>query len=223
MRMKKKIITIDGAASSGKSSVSRGLSETLGWKWLSTGVFYRGVSSAGRAEGLQSEAEWRDFIQSGDWEVRLSPQKTLFFHKNRDITDRLYSREADEAASFFSGKTAFRKLLIPFQRRVWEQEGALIAEGRDCGTVLFPDAPLKVFLSAKPHIRAERRAKDRNSSDKEILKDQKARDRRDKTRKFAPLKQPESALVIDTSACSLKEVLGRIQKQAGSLFDCANN
>ena len=213
-----KIITIDGAASSGKSFVSRKLSQKLGWQWLSTGVFYRGIACVGHLENFQKEKDWLDFIQSGDWEVRLSTQKSLFFYKDCDITEQLYMREIDELSSLFSGKTEFRKALIPFQRRVLEKEGALIAEGRDCGTVLFPKAPLKVFLLASSQIRAERRARDRNSNQTEILKDQKIRDRRDKSRRFAPLKQPKDSLVIDTGVRSPEEILSQIQERAFALF-----
>lgn len=213
-----KIITIDGAASSGKSFVSRKLSQKLGWQWLSTGVFYRGIACVGHLENFKREKDWLDFIQSEDWEVRLSAQKSLFFYKGRNITERLYMREIDELSSLFSGKTEFRKALIPFQRRVLEKEGALIAEGRDCGTVLFPKAPLKVFLLASSQIRAERRARDRNSDQTEILKDQKIRDGRDKSRHFAPLKQPKDSLVIDTGVRSPEEILSQIQERAFALF-----
>lgn len=213
-----KIITIDGAASSGKSFVSRKLSQKMGWQWLSTGVFYRGIAYVGHLEKFQKEKDWLDFIQSEDWKVRLSLQKSLFVYKGHDITEQLYRRDIDELSSLFSGKTAFRKALIPFQRDILEREEALIAEGRDCGTVLFPEAPLKVFLLASSQIRAERRARDRNSGEKEILKDQKIRDRRDKNRHFAPLRQPKDSLVIDTGVRSPEEIVKQIQEKAFSLF-----
>ena len=213
-----KVITIDGAASSGKSSLSRELSEKLGWKWLSTGVFYRGMAFVGNREGFHTEKDYMNLIQSETWEVRISFPKSLFFYKGEDITDELYHRKVDELSSLFSGKTIFRKALIPFQRDIFKKEGALIAEGRDCGTVLFPKAPLKIFLLADDQIRAERRAKDRNSEKKDILKEQKSRDKRDKTRLFAPLKRPEGSLIINTGKYSLEEILAQIHKKALQVF-----
>ena len=213
-----KIITIDGAASSGKSFVSRKLSQKMGWRWLSTGVFYRGIAYVGYLEKFQKEKEWLNFIQFGEWEVQLAFQKSLFFYKGRNITEQLYKRKIDELSSLFSGKTIFRKALISFQRDVLKREGALIAEGRDCGTVLFPKAPLKVFLLASSQIRAERRAKDRNSEKADILKDQKIRDRRDKNRHFAPLRKPKGSLVIDTGVHSPEEIVKHIQEKAVPLF-----
>ena len=212
------MITIDGAASSGKSSLSRELARKLGWQWLSTGVFYRGIACVGFLEGFEKEKEYLDFIQSGLWEVKLSLKKTLFLYKNRDITKQLYQRKIDELSSLFSGKTPFRKALLSFQREMLEKEGSLIAEGRDCGTVLFPQAPLKIFLQADDKIRAERRAKDRNSKQKNILKDQKSRDKRDRTRLFAPLKKPKDSLLIDTGKYSLKEILDQVHRKALLLF-----
>ena len=160
------MITIDGAASSGKSSLSRELSRKLGWKWLSSGVFYRGIACVGFMEGFSKEREYLDFIRSGLWEVKLSLKKSLFFYKGQDITNRLYERKIDELSSLFSGQTVFRKAILPFQREMLKKEGSLIAEGRDCGTVVFPKAPLKIFLQADDRIRAERRARDRNSKKK---------------------------------------------------------
>ena len=213
-----KIITIDGAASSGKSSLSRKLAYKLRWKWLSTGVFYRGIACVGLLEGFQEEKDYLNFIHSQEWQIKLSLQNTLFFYKDRDITDQLYQRQIDERSSLFSGKTVFRKALIPFQRDVFKKEKTLIAEGRDCGTVIFPQAPLKIFLLANDQIRAERRAKDRNSKKTDILKEQKDRDKRDKTRKFAPLKEPKGSLIIDTGQHNLEEILDQVYKKALSLF-----
>ena len=213
-----KIITIDGAASSGKSSLSRELAQKLGWKWLSTGVFYRGIACVGLLEKFQREKDYLDFIHSREWQVKLSLQNTLFFYKDCDITDQLYQRKIDEQSSLFSCKTVFRKALIPFQRSIFETQGALIAEGRDCGTVIFPQAPLKIFLLANDQIRAERRAKDRHSKKMDILKEQENRDKRDETRDFAPLKQPQDSLIVDTGQHTLEEILAQMYKKALSLF-----
>lgn len=210
----KKIITIDGAACSGKSSLSRELSKKLGWPWLSTGVFYRGIACAGHKEDLKEEKDWLTLIRSNKWEVRLSQKQSLFFYKGKDITDQLYQRQTDELASLFSCNTIFRKALLDFQRDVFKRTGSLITEGRDCGTVLFPNAPLKIFLMAGDHIRAERRARDRKTNTERVLKDQKYRDLRDQRREFAPLKQPEGSLAFDTGKHSLDEILNKIHKEA---------
>ena len=221
MASPKKIITIDGFASSGKSTLSRELAKKLQWKWLSTGVIYRGIALVGSEQGFQDE-DYLNFASSKDWQILLEDEATRFFYKNEDITPRLYTLDVDEKASLFSAREDFRKSLISFQRNflfsLKNQEG-LIAEGRDCGTKIFPEASLKIFLKAGEEARAKRRLEDRKlRSISSVLKSQSERDTRDKTRSFAPTLEPEGSFVIDTDKNSLEEMLEKALQKALETF-----
>ena len=214
-----KVITIDGLASSGKSTLSQLLAQKLNWSWLSTGVLYRGMAYVGFKEQF-NETEYLQFFQSGKWHIELTDLKSLFFYKGKDISSQLYAEEVDDQASLFSSKTVFRKALIPFQRAFYkaQSEQGLILEGRDCGTVLFPSAPLKIFLSAGEQTRAERRAKDRNQEKEAVFEAQKKRDKRDQNRFFAPLIPPENSWHLDTSQYNSEELAGFIYEKAQNIF-----
>ena len=215
----KKIITIDGLASSGKSTLSRLLSKKLNWPWLSTGVLYRGMAFVGKKENF-SEEDYFAFFKSKDWRMEADLSQSLFFYKGRDISPELYKEEIDEKASLFSAKTSFREALIPFQRSFYrpDSDKGLILEGRDCGTVLFPEAPLKIFLTAGEAVRAKRRAGDRNQARESALEAQKKRDERDKGRPFAPLVRPDKSLCLDSSGKSPEELRDIIYKTAQKIF-----
>ncbi len=215
----KKIITIDGLSASGKSSLSRNLAKKLGWRWLSTGVIYRGLAYISHKERL-TEAESLSFISSGNWEVRLSPSKTAFIYKGENITEKIYEEKTDERASFFSANKAFRKALIPFQRGFFDpkSEKGLILEGRDCGSVIFPDAPLKVFLEAGENQRAERRARERSQKKGQILKAQKERDKRDRGRDFAPALRPKGSILLNSESQGPEEIADIVYSEAQKRF-----
>ena len=214
-----KIITIDGLASSGKSTLSRLLSKKLNWPWLSTGVLYRGMAYVGFKNNF-TEKDYFDFFSSKNWHMELSEKGSFFFYKGKNISSKLYSEEIDNQSSLFSAQASFRKALIPFQRAFYcpDSEKGLILEGRDCGTVLFPAAPLKVFLSAKEDTRAQRRATDRNQSEKLVSQAQKIRDERDKSRSFAPLIKPKEALHLDSSIRSPEDLVDSVYKEAKKIF-----
>lgn len=214
-----KVITIDGSASSGKSTLSRLLARKLNWSWLSTGVFYRGMAYVGFKEQF-NEQDYLQFFESGDWHIELTDLKSLFFYKGEDISSKLYKEEIDDQASLFSSNAVFRKALIPFQRKFYKDhsEEGLILEGRDCGTILFPSAPLKIFLQAGEKTRAKRRAKDRNQEQKLIFQAQKIRDERDQNRAFAPLVQPENSLCLDSSQKTPEELAELVYKKAQQIF-----
>ncbi len=214
-----KAITIDGPASSGKSSLSRLLSKKLNWPWWSTGVLYRGLAYVGFKENLSPQG-YLHFFQSKNWHIHLTDSKSLFFYKGRDISSKLDKGEMDERASLFSSNPLFRKALIPVQKQFFQPylKKGIIMEGRDCGTVLCPSAPLKVFLSASSIERAKRRAKDRNQDQSTVFQAQKIRDKRDQNRPFAPLIPPKNALCLDSSKKSAMELSFLVYKKAQSLF-----
>lgn len=212
-----KLITVDGLASSGKSTLSQKLSEKLDWPWFSTGVLYRGMAYVGLKESFKEE-DYFAFFNSKVWKIKLTSLKTLFFYKGQDITGELYSEEIDEKASYFSASTDYRKALISYQRSFYKKEKGLILEGRDCGTILFPLAPLKIFLTAPESQRVERRAKERNKSSSFIFESQKERDHRDQTRSFAPSVIPEGALILNSADYNPQELVDIVYKKAQTLF-----
>lgn len=214
-----KIITIDGLASSGKSTLARLVAKKLNWSWLSTGVLYRGMAYVGCKEHF-TEQDYLNFFKSKNWHIELTDSKSLFFYKEKNISFKLYKEEIDDQASLFSAKTVFRKALIPLQRNFYKPHSkrGLILEGRDCGTVIFPSAPLKVFLSASENVRAKRRAKDRDQTQNIVLQAQKKRDQRDQTRSFAPLARPKNSIYLDSSEKKSKELTDFVYEKAKKIF-----
>ena len=214
------LITVDGPSASGKSSLSQSLAEKLSWKWLSTGVFYRGLARLSLHRKVKKEKEIAKLIDAEDWRVLLSDEQTLFLHEGKDITKSVYTEEVDDLASRLAGFPLIRKALLPYQRKCFDKNspGGLVAEGRDCGTVVFPFAELKIYLTAEDNIRAARRAGQRGSSVDEVMTLQKKRDQQDISRADSPLCQPKGAFIIDTGACNFKEMVEKAYKKSHSLF-----
>ncbi len=214
-----KIITIDGLASSGKSALSRRLAKKLNWRWLSTGAIYRGLAYVGFKEKF-NERDYLRFFQSKNWHIQLTEEKSLFFYKGKNISSQLYKEEIDDQASLFSSKALFRKALIPIQRGFYDPHSkkGLILEGRDCGSVLFPSAPLKIFLKAGEEVRAQRRAKDRNQEREAVFQAQQKRDKRDQTRNFAPLIRPKNSICLNSGAKNAEELADFVYKKAQKIF-----
>lgn len=208
------VVTIDGPAASGKSSVSRELAKRLGWSWVSTGAFYRGLAFAAiqlniSLDDVQSLA---DLCDSPVWSVRMSPEKTLVYFKDQEVTDQIAHEDVGAFASRVSFYPDVRKALLEAQRRCSNNVPGLVAEGRDCGTVVFPDATAKVFLTASSENRAARRAAEHGADAAEIEKAQKLRDQQDSTRKAAPMAIPENAFVVDTTTLNLEQVVQSVEK-----------
>lgn len=218
-----RVITVDGFASSGKSTLSRLLAKKLDWPWFSTGVLYRGMAYVERERNLQ-RTEILKFVHSDHWKIHLGGEKTQFFYQGVNVTDQLYMSSIDERASLLSAWTEFRKALIPFQRAFLskDEEGkGLVAEGRDCGTRIFPSAPLKVFLQAGEEVRAKRRSRDRARDQLEIstaFKAQRERDRRDRERDFAPTAIPSGSLVLDSGKNSPEELVQQVYEEVCRIF-----
>ncbi len=206
------VVTIDGPAASGKSSVSRGLAQKMGWKWVSTGAFYRGLACVAKDIGVSIEDEKAlvALAESKDWNVVLGDQRTQVFYGKKDMTDQVYTEETGSAASKISHYPLVRKSLLQAQRDCAIGVKGLVAEGRDCGTVVFPNAPIKFFLTAHSENRAVRRAKEEGKSVEETQKAQIIRDRQDSTRQAAPMQVPEGAVVVDTSEMGLNEVIDHV-------------
>ncbi|MEM7645543.1 MAG: (d)CMP kinase [Pseudomonadota bacterium] len=216
--MIQKLVTIDGPAASGKSSVSRLLAAELGWKWVSTGAFYRGLALAALKSGLDVSDEEALVAKAADsiWKVEMTSDYTLVFFDGKDVTDDLAGEEVGGIASKISGLPGVRKALLERQRRCFNQENGLVAEGRDCGTVVFPQATAKLYLTASPALRARRRAEEEGESQSTTLEQQIKRDKQDTERKVSPLTIAEGALKIDTSFLSLEEVVTEALKYVKS-------
>ena len=224
--MSLKVVTIDGPAASGKSSVACKVARKLGWPWLSTGAFYRGLAFVAQKKKipLDSEEQLATLAHDSSWEIRLSPSKTRCFFQSVEITDEIYKEPMGSLASQVSLFPKVRKNLLKAQRKYAESGKGLVAEGRDCGTVIFPQAFIKFFLTAEDKNRALRRAKESGKNLEITLKAQNQRDARDTQRTNAPMKIPVGAYVLDTSYMNLNEVIQEVylhvrQSCADCLYD----
>jgi cytidylate kinase len=206
------LVAIDGPAGSGKSSVAREVAERLGVVNLNTGAAYRAVAFAALREGLDL-GSGRDLSSVAD-SVELSSEGVKI--GGRPVADEeLRSPEVSAAASKVSAVPEVREVLLGVQREAAEEarrEGGAVVEGRDIGTVVLPDAELKVFLSASPEERARRRAvqSGREEELERIRAAMSRRDRQDSERAASPLRPAPDAVVLDTTALSLEEVVDRV-------------
>jgi len=214
------VITIDGPAASGKSSVSRELAKRLGFVWVSTGAFYRGLAYV----ALKKEVDLDDVVavqslcESKEWEIKLTPEKTCVVFQNQDVTDQINHEDVGSFASRISHHQSVRQALLQKQRDCAIGKKGLVAEGRDCGTVVFPSAPVKVYLTASSEFRAQRRALEQGSDLKEVESAQKIRDLQDSSRKAAPLQVPENSLVLDTTHLGLFQVVDEVENYARKML-----
>ena len=207
------VVTIDGPAASGKSSVSRELAKRLNWSWVSTGAFYRGLAfvAAEAQIDLDSEAAVLEIANSANWLVVMAPERTEIHYNGEDVSDRVFSESMGAVASKISQFPKVREALLEPQRQCAERGQSLIAEGRDCGSVVFPQADLKIYLTANERLRAKRRAMQTGEDVKSAQAKTDARDKQDSSRKAAPLAVPADAIVLETSDLDLEQVVDRIQ------------
>jgi cytidylate kinase len=202
---KRIVIAIDGPAAAGKSTLARRLAERLGLVYVDSGAMYRaialwalrlniGLSDMHRLEQLATQA--RIAFVAGAASVLLNDE---------DVTGALRSEAISDAASRISQIPAVRRALVAKQREIGAQT-SIVMEGRDIGSVVFPEADVKIFLDARSDERAERRARELAVPAEEISKEVEERDRRDRTRAEAPLVQAPDAVYLDTTALSIEEV-----------------
>lgn len=212
-----KVLTIDGPSASGKTSVSRELARRLGWKWVSTGAFYRGLAFAAvhLKTDLNDETALSLLAARADlWNVEMNDAETIVYFKGQDVTSQIMAEEIGSIASALSHFPKVRASLLQSQRECQAITEGLVAEGRDCGTVVFPTAEAKVYLTAKQEHRAERRAKEQGLSTEATVEAQSIRDSQDSNRKIAPLSVPEEALVVDTTELSFEQVVAKVESFA---------
>lgn len=208
------IIAIDGPSGAGKSTLGKMLAKKYGLLYIDTGAMYRAVALALIKRGFRpDDAEAAaEVAKSSRIELRGEPGNLRVFLDGEDVTDAIRTREIASAASVVSTISAVRRRMVELQRQIGEASPqGCVLEGRDIGTVVFPGADFKFFLTAKPEARARRRYEEDirrgiNVSYEETLADINARDERDVARTDSPLTIPEDAIVIDTSDMSLEEV-----------------
>lgn len=212
------VITIDGPAASGKSSVSREIAKTLGIPWVSTGAFYRGLAYAALRQNiaLDDREKLSELAMSNDWKVEMTPQKTQVWFGSEDVTELISQEAVGNAASKISHYPEIRQSLLDHQRNCAVGVKGLVAEGRDCGTIIFPRAEVKIYITASAEDRATRRAQELGLDQKELVKQQELRDHQDSTRKVAPLQIPQEALVVDTTEMNFEEVVAKVHQFVAS-------
>jgi cytidylate kinase len=197
------VVAIDGPSASGKGAVAQQVAASLGFHCLESGALYRLVALAGPEEPERTAASMQVDFREG-----------RIFLSGQEVTNQLRAEEIGVRASDLAQRPAVREALL-HRQRAFRRPPGLVAEGRDMGTVVFPDAPLKVFLTASPAVRAQRRYKQLidkgiDANLHALSRDLEQRDARDAARKVAPLAPAPDALLLDTSEKSLDEVVGVI-------------
>jgi cytidylate kinase len=195
------VVAIDGPAGAGKSTVARAVAQALAFTYLDSGAMYRCVGLAASEQHDRPAGEI-----AAEVVIELGERILL---DGRDVTEAIRTPQVSEAASRVAADPAVRTAVVAQQRRL-VADGDWVAEGRDIGTVVAPDAAVKVFLTASPQERARRRAEQLGADVATVLAEQALRDERASTREHSPLETAPGATVLDTTGMSLDEVIGRI-------------
>ena len=209
MKKEDLIITIDGPAGSGKSTIARELATRLGGRRLDTGAMYRAFAFTAVSRGM--EEDLKDLIHlAASFELTVDEGGRLLA-EGVDVTDSIRTHDISSWASKISVIPEVRAALVPIQRRL-ALPGPTVTEGRDQGTVVFPDAPVKFFLTASPEARARRRHEELAAGGtviafERVLADQIERDARDENRAVAPLKPAADAILVDTTEMTIAQVV----------------
>lgn len=199
--MESVLVAIDGPAGAGKSTVARALADRLGYTYLDSGAMYRCVALLWLASPEEPPA-----VLAGGARIELGERILL---DGRDVTETIRAPEVSEAASHVAADPGVRTALVAKQRESIAA-GNWVAEGRDIGSVVAPDAELKVFLTADPHERARRRASELGADPEAVLAEQTLRDERDCTREHSPLAPAPESVTLDTTGLSVGEVVDSI-------------
>ena len=225
------IVAIDGPSGSGKSSIAHAIADRFGLTFLDTGAMYRSVA----AECLRLGVDPEDAEAVAAVEFGASEGGQTVTANGRDVTAEIRTPEVELAVSPVSANPAVREVMVSLQRKVGET-GDVVAEGRDIGTVVFPAADVKVFLTASPEARARRRAVQRSGGnlaqdaaatadpeeERRILADLKRRDDYDSSRATSPLRPADDAVIIDSSEMGFEDVVEKIASLSPALLARAN-
>ena len=204
------VVAIDGPAGAGKSTIAKALAADLGIEYLDTGAMYRGVTFEVLKRGL--EATDVDAVARVAQSVQFVQTRDSLQVNGVDATTAIRSPEVDAAVSHVAANSAVREEMRTRQRQWIADHGGGVVEGRDIGSVVFPDATLKVYLVASPLVRAKRRVAQHGGDVVEIARAIAERDQRDSTRDDSPLRQMPDAVVVDTSERSVAEVIAEIRR-----------
>ena len=204
-----RVIAIDGPAGSGKSTVARHLAERLGLEYLDTGAMYRAVAFAALRRGIDPAET--DMVEQMMGDIEIEVDATSVVVDRVDATIEIRGPEVTRAVSTVAANAGVRRELVARQRSWVARRGGGVIEGRDIGTVVFPDAELKVYLTARPEVRAGRRHKEVSDLDYEqVAADMARRDTLDTTRDIDPLQEAHGATIIDTSDRDVEDILDEL-------------
>jgi cytidylate kinase len=211
------IITLDGPAGSGKSTAARKLAARLGIPYLDTGAMYRVVTLAALEDAidLNDEDALTHTAATADFKLDCGPTHVRVTLRGRDVTEAIRSMRVNERTRFIAASPGVRRVLVRKQQELGRRLGSMVTEGRDQGSVAFPDADFKFFLDAAVEKRAERRLIELQADGEDVTLEQvlanvEERDRTDSQRDVAPLLVPEDAIPIDTTSLSIGQVLDQL-------------
>jgi len=209
-----RIITIDGPAGAGKSTIAKEIAKRFGFTHLDSGAIYRAIGVGCKEVGVNLEDEKAVLGVAKKLQIELKGSKV--FLNGEDITEKIRTPEGGFLASKVAQFKEVREIVVKILREIAKGK-RVVTDGRDAGTYIFPEADLKIYLTASPEERARRRyeeliKKGFNVSYEEILKEVIERDERDKNRKFAPLVIPEGAVIIDTTGKTIEDVLSEVSQ-----------
>jgi cytidylate kinase len=209
------IVTLDGPAGAGKSSAAKALARRLGFEYLDTGAMYRAVTLAVLRAGIDPRDQQRLAQLLAELTLEMPPGRVLM--NGEDVTDEIRSVKVTHASGRVADSSIVRRQLVDLQRARAAGRN-IVCEGRDQGTLVFPDAACKFFLVADPHERARRRQREMAARGElfswdEVLQAQEERDQRDAVRDLAPMVPAADAIILDTTRLSLEEVVDRMEQE----------
>ena len=207
----KPVITLDGPAGAGKSTVARRVAQKLGLRFLDTGAMYRAITWKAAMKGITDPLAIAAMTR--DTEIQVEPDRVIC--DGIDVTRAIREPAVTAAIRHVADSPECRAELVRMQREIGKA-GGLVTEGRDQGSVVFPDAEFKFYVDAPVEVRARRRFEETGGDFEEIRRSIEKRDHEDRTRKAGPLVKPPGALVIDTSGLTLDDVVARILAAVGS-------
>ncbi|HLI80525.1 MAG TPA: (d)CMP kinase [Candidatus Binataceae bacterium] len=223
MKRARPIIAIDGPGGSGKSSVARRLASDLGFTYLNTGAMYRAVAIAFKEAGITpNDVQLEERVALILKSIRIEFHGDRILLNGRDVSDQITRPDISDLASTYSTLAPVRARMREMQRAIGEQ-GGVVMEGRDIGTVVFPDAEFKFFFEASFEVRADRRyaelaAKGATTNRDEVLRELVERDRRDTARELAPMRRADDAVVIDTSNLTFDQAVSALKERIQGVY-----